>query len=110
MVFNTGAALLDAIVLAVVCKEEEGTYGYKITQDVRQAIEVSESTLYPVLRRLQQKGYLETYDQPYQGRNRKYYVITEAGKQQYQFYMEEWKKYRMEVEEIMMGGMENEQG
>ena len=35
MVFNTGAALLDAIVLAVVSKEEEGTYGYKITQDVR---------------------------------------------------------------------------
>ena len=53
MVFNTGAALLDAIVLAVVSEEEEGTYGYKITQDVRKAIEVSESTLYPVLRRLQ---------------------------------------------------------
>ena len=35
MVFNTGAALLDAIVLAVVSKEEEGTYGYRITQDVR---------------------------------------------------------------------------
>ena len=43
MVFNTGAALLDAIVLAVVSKEEEGTYGYKITQDVRKAIDVSES-------------------------------------------------------------------
>ena len=44
MVFNTGAALLDAIVLAVVSKENEGTYGYKITQDVRQVLEVSEST------------------------------------------------------------------
>ena len=53
MVFNTGAALLDAIVLAVVSHESEGTYGYKITQDVRSAINVSESTLYPVLRRLQ---------------------------------------------------------
>ena len=52
MVFNTGAALLDAIVLAVVSKEEAGTYGYRITQDVRKAIDVSESTLYPVLRRL----------------------------------------------------------
>lgn len=51
MVFNTGAALLDAIVLSVVSKSAEGTYGYKITQDVRQAIEISESTLYPVLRR-----------------------------------------------------------
>lgn len=53
MVFNTGAALLDTIVLAVVSRTEEGTYGYKITQDVRETIEVSESTLYPVLRRLQ---------------------------------------------------------
>ena len=41
MVFNTGAALLDAIVLAIVDKETEGTYGYKITQDVRSAIEIS---------------------------------------------------------------------
>ena len=41
MVFNTGAALLDAIVLAVVSKEPEGTYGYKITQEVRQVIELS---------------------------------------------------------------------
>ena len=49
MVFNTGAALLDAIVLAVVSMDAEGTYGYKITQDVRQVIEISESTLYPVL-------------------------------------------------------------
>ncbi len=42
MVFNTGAALLDAIVLAVVSREREGTYGYKITQDVRTAIDISE--------------------------------------------------------------------
>ena len=42
MVFNTGAALLDAIVLAVVSKEPEGTYGYKITQEVRNVIELSE--------------------------------------------------------------------
>ena len=53
MVFNTGAALLDAIVLAVVSKEPEGTYGYKITQDVRGVLDISESTLYQVLRRLQ---------------------------------------------------------
>ena len=48
MVFNTGAALLDAIVLAVVSREPDGAYGYRITQEVRQAVELSESTLYPV--------------------------------------------------------------
>ena len=56
MIFNTGAALLDAIVLAVVSQDEQGTYGYKITQEVRNVIELSESTLYPVLRRLQKNG------------------------------------------------------
>ena len=45
MVFNTGAALLDAIVLAVVSREDEGTYGYRITQDVRRVIDVSEMCL-----------------------------------------------------------------
>ena len=79
MVFNTGAALLDAIVLAVVSKEAEGTYGYKITQDVRQVLEISESTLYPVLRRLLKDDCLETYDQEFGGRNRRYYKVTEKG-------------------------------
>ena len=67
MVFNTGAALLDAVVLAVVSREEEGTYGYKITQDVREVLEVSESTLYPVLRRLLKDGWLDVYDKQYGG-------------------------------------------
>lgn len=60
MTFTTGAALLDAVVLAVVSRE--GTYGYKITQDVRTIVDVSESTLYPVLRRLQKDNCLDTYD------------------------------------------------
>ena len=62
MVFNTGAALLDAIVLAVISREKDGTYGYKITQDMRSVLEVSESTLYPVLRRLQKDECLEAYN------------------------------------------------
>ena len=69
--FITGSSLLDAIVLSVV--SQGGTYGYKITQDVRKVFDVSESTLYPVLRRLLKDGYLETYDQEFQGRNRRYY-------------------------------------
>ena len=90
MVFNTGAALLDAIVLAVVSKEKDGTYGYKITQDVRSVLDVSESTLYPVLRRLQKDECLETYDQAFAGRNRIYYKITEKGREAYRQAREEW--------------------
>ena len=97
MIFNTGAALLDAIVLAVVSKDEEGTYGYKITQDVRQAIEGSESTLYPVLRRLQKDKCLEVYDRECGGRNRRYYKITETGREKLKEYREEWKDYSSKI-------------
>ena len=97
MVFNTGSALLDAIVLAAVSWEPEGTYGYKITQDVRGALEVSESTLYPVLRRLQKDGCLETYDQEFAGRNRRYYRITEAGMAQLNLYKTEWMNYSTKI-------------
>ena len=95
MVFNTGAALLDAIVLAVVSKDGEGTYGYKITQDVRSAIELSESTLYPVLRRLQKEECLAI-----DGRNRRYYKITEKGRVQLNLYKGEWGSYSQKISRI----------
>ncbi len=101
MVFNTGSALLDAIVLAVVSKEAQGTYGYKITQDVRSAIEISESTLYPVLRRLQKDDCLEVYDQAIDGRNRRYYKITESGRAQLRLYRGEWNNYSRKISEII---------
>lgn len=106
MVFNTGAALLDAIVLAVVSREEEGTYGYRITQDVRSALEVSESTLYPVLRRLQKDECLEVYDRECGGRNRRYYKITEKGRVQLNLYITEWKEYSSRITNIFTGRLQ----
>jgi len=103
MVFNTGSALLDAIVLAIVSKEPEGTYGYKITQDVRRAIEISESTLYPVLRRLQKEECLQVYDLEYAGRNRRYYKITDKGMRQLRLYREEWRNYSNKINSILEG-------
>lgn len=105
MVFNTGAALLDGIVLAAVSKEPEGTYGYKITQDVREVLDVSESTLYPVLRRLQKDECLETYDMAYAGRNRRYYKITDRGAAQLQLYKTEWKSYSSKISAMFEGGV-----
>ena len=92
MAFGVGAALLDAIVLAVVSKETEGTYGYRITQDVRRAIEISESTLYPVLRRLQKNG-----------RNRRYYKLTKAGAVKLEEYKIEWTGYSSKISELLLG-------
>ncbi len=109
MVFNTGSTLLDAIVLAVVSKDKDGTYGYKITQDVRSAIEVSESTLYPVLRRLQREECFETYDKAIDGRNRRYYRITEKGNAQLNLYRVEWKNYSGKISKILLGGENNDE-
>lgn len=102
MIFNTGAALLDAIVLAIVAREEIGTYGYKITQDVRSVIEISESTLYPVLRRLLKDECLEVYDQEFGGRNRRYYKITERGRRQLTLYRQEWAAYIRNINAILL--------
>lgn len=104
MVFNTGAALLDAIVLAVVSREQQGTYGYKIIQDVRKALDVSESTLYPVLRRLQKDECLEVYDMQYDGRNRRYYKVTEKGMAQLNLYRVEWNNYSRKISALFDGG------
>lgn len=101
MNFNTGTILLDAIVLSVVSRE--GTYGYRITQDVRKVLDVSESTLYPVLRRLQKDGYLETYDMEFDGRNRRYYKITSNGMILLDSYRNGWREYRKKIDSILIG-------
>ncbi len=101
MSFPISAALLDALVLAVVARED--TYGYKITQDIRTAVEVSESTLYPVLRRLQKEENLETYDKEFQGRNRRYYRVTDKGKATLSVYREDWKLHKKKIEDILQG-------
>lgn len=103
MTFTAGAALLDAVVLAVVAKEERGTYGYKITQEIVQVLDLSESTLYPVLRRLQKDGCLTTYDEPYNGRNRRYYQITDAGRARLQSCRTEWQSYSKKINTLFWG-------
>ena len=102
MTFQLGAALLDACVLAVLSHGD--TYGYVLTQSVKQTMDISESTLYPVLRRLQKDGCLETYDQPFQGRNRRYYHITKAGQNRLEEARTEWTDYKRRVDAMLSGG------
>ena len=108
MTFQLGAALLDACVLAVLSRGD--AYGYVLTQQVRQVIEVSETALYPVLRRLQKDGCLDTYDQPYQGRNRRYYRVTPQGVERLEEYRQQWRLYKSRVDTILLKeGHENDE-
>ena len=86
------AELLDGLVLAIL--KQDDYYGYALTQKVRNVIDVSESTMYPVLRRLKKNGDLTTYDEPFQGRNRRYYQITNVGEQRLQEILGIWEKYK----------------
>ena len=101
MTYQLTAPLLDACVLGIVDKED--AYGYTLTQKVRELVDISESTLYPVLRRLQKDQCLTTYDQPFQGRNRRYYKITEEGRNRLAYYQSEWDIYKNKVD-VLIGG------
>lgn len=70
--------LLELMVLAAL--KYEDSYGYKIIQDISPIIDISESTLYPILRRLEKQQYVKTYNTTYNSRIRKYYQITKKGK------------------------------
>lgn len=94
--FQLGSALLDGCVLAVLARGD--AYGYSLTQEIKAIINVSESTLYPVLRRLQKENFLLTYDQAFNGRNRRYYRITTQGRAHLSRTAEDWKQYKGAVD------------
>jgi len=97
--FQLGSALLDGCVLAVLARED--AYGYSLTQDIKQVIPVSESTLYPVLRRLQKDHMVTTYDQPHGGRNRRYYRITDEGHRHLRNIQTSWGTFKDSVDSLL---------
>ncbi len=81
---------LDVCVLAALLKED--SYGYQIIKDLSETIEISESTLYPILKRLEKNGYLTTYSMEHQGRLRKMYKISKSGIEKIQDYLLDFKE------------------
>ena len=82
--------LLDVCVLAAMRSED--SYGYKIIKDVRPYIELSESTLYTILKRLENAGMLSARTAEHDGRLRKYYHITDLGRRRIEEFKTEWKE------------------
>jgi PadR family transcriptional regulator PadR len=98
--------LLEMCVLRIM--NDADSYGYKIVDDLSTYIEITESTLYPILKRLEIALCLRTYKEEHNGRLRKYYSITDIGR-------ERLERYRMEAESIqtvinfILGGVKSEQ-
>ena len=82
--------LLDVCVLAAI--KNEDSYGYRIIKDMKPYIELSESTLYTILKRLENAEMLTVWSAEHGGRLRKYYRITEIGRRRIEEFKAEWKE------------------
>ena len=82
--------LLDVCVLAAI--QNEDSYGYKIIKDLKPCVELSESTLYTILKRLESAQMLTVRTAEHGGRLRKYYRITELGRKRISEFTQEWKE------------------
>ena len=82
--------LLEVCVLAAIKKQD--SYGYRIIKEIKPYLEISESTLYPILRRLESAKLLTVRTAEHQGRLRKYYRITPLGQKRLEAFREEWRE------------------
>ena len=94
--------LLEACVLSALARED--SYGYKIVKDLSVCVQVSESTLYPILRRLENAGALTVYSVEHNSRLRKFYHLTEQGRQQLADAVRDWKELES-MYDFIRGGL-----
>lgn len=93
--------LIEICVLKALCAGD--SYGYRLIKDISPHIEISESTLYPILKRLEAIGMLSDYSVEHGGRLRKYYKITSDGKKRIDEFIGEWQEV-MHIYKFIKGG------
>ena len=98
--------LLDVCVLAAI--KDEDSYGYQIIKDIKPYLDISESTLYPILRRLEAAEMLTVRTAEHNGRLRKYYHITAAGLGRIKDFKTEWKEVMSIYKFVTKGDTDNE--
>jgi PadR family transcriptional regulator, regulatory protein PadR len=100
--------VLELCVLSLLSKRDY--YGYELVSSISDEIQISEGTIYPLLKRLKEQGYFTTYlKESSEGPSRKYYTLTEPGKKIKTDLEAEWMDFIMRVNNIITGGSENEQ-
>lgn len=92
--------VLDLCVLSIVKKKDH--YGYELVRKISNSIQVTEGTLYPILRRLKNEGYLQTYlRESKEGPARKYYALTKSGEKKFMSLKNEWNDFTKKINLIL---------
>ncbi|MBP2079500.1 PadR family transcriptional regulator [Oceanobacillus polygoni] len=96
--------VLELCVLVLLDKKDR--YGYELVQKISDQIDISEGTVYPLLRRLTKEGYFTTYlKESTEGPPRKYYKLTDVGRSYYQSLLEEWQEFTNGVNQLIKEGV-----
>lgn len=98
--FTVSASIIELLILSIVNRKD--SYGYDISQRIKMVSDIKESTLYPILKKMSKSGYLDSYIENYNGRARKYYKITELGKEHLAEMQSEWDRFVSTIE--LIGG------
>lgn len=98
--------LLEVCVLAAI--KEKDSYGYRIIKDMKPYVEISESTLYPILKRLEASELLSVYTVEHSGRLRKYYHITSSGLERIAAFQKEWEEI-LSIHQFILKGEKNDE-
>jgi PadR family transcriptional regulator PadR len=99
--------VLELCALALLAKKNR--YGYELVNEISKTISISEGTIYPLLRRLKNDGFVTTYlEESSEGAPRKYYQLTKAGKEMEKELKEEWLTFVKQVNSFIKGGVKNE--
>ncbi len=97
----------STMMLLLKLLEEKDMYGYEMIEMLRErsenVFELKAGTLYPLLHSMEEKGYVEAYEQEVSGKVRKYYAITKAGRKQLKVKEDEWKEYTKAVSNVLGG-------
>lgn len=106
MYFKVSSSLIELLILALL--KQEDSYGYEISQTIKLISPIKESSLYPILKKLEKASYLSTYSQDHQGRRRKYYQLTPQGVEQLVFLKTEWEHYQNSINAIIEGRLKHD--
>ncbi len=99
--------VIELLVLALLTQKDQ--YGYEIVETISRYIEMSEGSIYPLLKRLQKEEFVDTYwKESTSGPPRKYYKITECGKKTYIEMLSQWKEFSAAVNRFLKGVNEND--